>query len=168
MCKVTHREITLEDLRACILLFAEDGLEILQQTSRLEFIDIDKNITDVMHIRAIYINLPCPLLYKTPLAVDVVAVVVFHRLLPNRSAIITRDVKHGLNHCGQNIFWINGKQSDTLTIIHRDARVGCPKVNANFDGHGFIFFHASAEITPMDRTKPPASIEPAPVIVSAK
>src|SRR5687768_1842805 len=121
-----------------------------------------------MHVRAAHINLACPLLDVTTLAIDVVAVIRLHCLLSNIAAIVAGDVKHRLDYLGQNIFWIKGKQFDALTIVDRDARVGCPKVNANFESHVFASLSHLAGITPMDRINSPASIEPAPVIASAK
>ena len=106
---------------ALIILFPERGLEILQQTSGFELIHIDEDVAHIMHIRAIDVDLASPLFHVTPLAIDVVAVVVLYSLLPDRRSIIARDVKHGLDHLRDDVFRVHRQELDSLSIVDRDA-----------------------------------------------
>src|SRR5690349_14601685 len=117
-----------------------------------------------MHVCAIDVYLAGPLFHKTPLATDVVAVVLFDCLLADGCAVIARDIQHGLDDFGDHIFWIHRQQLDSLPIVDRHARIGRSEINTNFDGHEFESLFAPAGITPMDRITPSASIEPEPVM----
>ena len=56
-------------------------------------------------------------------------------ILPDRGAVITSNVKHRLDDFWQDIFWIDRQQANSLSIIDRDSRIGCAKINANFQAH---------------------------------
>src|SRR5215208_3739771 len=120
-----------------------------------------------MHVRSEIIEFTSPLFDKTPLTVDVIAVIVFHCLLPDRGTIVTCDVQHRFYDFRQDVSRIDGQQLDSLPIVHSNTGIGCTEVNANFDAHDCDAFQASAGITPMDRSKPSASIEPMPLMDSA-
>ncbi len=88
-----------------------------------------------MHICARVGDLPGPLFDITALAVDIVLVVEFDRILADVLPAITSDIEDAFDHFRHEPFLLDGQQANLLTIENGHARVGCAEVDPNFQVH---------------------------------